>query len=86
MKSWLRPCYRRNADGYSQNTSPFLHHKERQQSQKWASLAAIARYIMIIFSIGYLQIFKTEYFFHKSIAITTNETTNYDVILPSKTC
>jgi len=57
-----------------------------QQSQKWASLAAIARYIMIIFSIGYLQIFKTGYFFHKSIVITTNETTNYDFILPSKTC
>jgi len=51
-----------------------------QQSQKWASLAAIARYIMIIFSIGYLQIFKTGYYFHKSIAITTNETTNYDII------
>ena len=34
-----------------------------QQSQKWASLAAIAKYIMIIFSIGYLQIFKTGYFF-----------------------
>ena len=51
-----------------------------QQSQELASLAAMARYIIIIFSIGYLQSFKTGYFFHKSIAITTNEITNYDFI------
>jgi len=57
-----------------------------QQSQELASLAAMARYIIIIFSIGYLHIFKTGYFFHKSIAITTNETTNYDFILPNKIC
>jgi len=41
---------------------------------------------MVIFFIGYLQVFKSGYFFHKSIAITTNETTSYDFILPSKTC
>jgi len=84
-------CYRCNANGCSQNTSPFLHHKENapcygNSRKKWASLTAIARYIMIIFSIGYLQIFKTGCFFHKSVAITTNETTNDDFILPSKTC
>ena len=55
-----------------------------QQLQEWASLAAMARYIIIICSIGYLQIFRSGYFFHKSIA-TTNETTNYDFSLPSKT-
>jgi len=36
-----------------------------------------------------MQILKTGYFSHfshRSIAITTNETTNYDFILPSKTC
>jgi len=48
-------------------------------AKRCASLAAIARYIMIIFTIGYLQIFKTRYFFHRSIAITTNKTTNYDL-------
>jgi len=57
-----------------------------QQSQKWASLAAIARYIMIIYSIGYLHICKTGYYFHKRIAITTNETTNYDIIFTYKIC
>jgi len=32
------------------------------------------------------KVFKVPgYFFHKSIAITTNKTTNYDFILPSKT-
>jgi len=30
----------------------------RQQSQKCASLAAIARYITIIYTIGYVQVFK----------------------------
>jgi len=84
-------CYRCNANGCSQNTSPFLHLKENapcygNSRKKWASLAAIVRCIMIMLSIHYLQIFKTGYFFHKSIAIKTNETANYDFILPSKTC
>ena len=35
---------------------------------------------------GYLQIFKTGYFFHRSIAITINETTVYDFISPNKSC
>jgi len=35
----------------------------RQQSQKCPSLAVVARYITIIFTIGYLQIFKAGYFF-----------------------
>jgi len=35
----------------------------RQQSQTRACLAAVARYIAIIFSIRYLQIFKAGYFF-----------------------
>jgi len=52
---------------------PFYTTKKGNSRKKWASLASIARYIMIIFSIGYLQIFKTGYFFHKSIAITTNK-------------
>jgi len=61
-------CYRCNANGCSQNTLPFLHHKENapcygNSRKKCASLAAIARYIMIIFTIGHLQIFKTWYFF-----------------------
>jgi len=30
--------------------------------------------------------FQNGVLFHKRIAITTNETTNYDLILPSKTC
>ena len=30
--------------------------------------------------------FQNRVLFHKSIAITTNETTNYDFILPSKAC
>jgi len=56
-------CCRWNANGCSQNTSPFLHHKENapcygNSRKKWALLAAIVRYIMIIFSIGYLQIWK----------------------------
>jgi len=38
------------------------------------------------FTIGYLQIFKQGTSFHRSIAIMTNETTNYNFILPSKTC
>jgi len=38
----------------------------RQQSQICASLSAIARYIMIIFTIGYLQIFKEGYFFSQT--------------------
>jgi len=74
-------CYRCNANRISQSTSPLGNSRKN-----WALLAAIVRYIMMIFSIGYLQIFKTGYFFHKSIAITINETTNHDFILPSKTC
>jgi len=84
-------CYRCNANGCSQNTLPFIHHKENaacygNSRKKYTSLAAIARYIMIMFTTGYLQIFKTGCFFHRSIAIMTNETTNYDFILPNKTC
>jgi len=30
--------------------------------------------------------FQNRYFFHRSIAITTNETTVYDFITPNKTC
>jgi len=41
-----------------------------QQSQKMRFVVS-HRYIMIIFTIGYLQIFKTEYFSQRSIAITT---------------
>ena len=41
-----------------------------QQSQKMRFVGS-HRYIMIIFTIGYLQIFKTEYFSQRSIAITT---------------
>ena len=45
-----------------------LHHKENalcynNGHKKCASLAAIARYIPIIFTIGYLQIFKARYLF-----------------------
>jgi len=74
-------CYRCNVNGCSQNSLPFLNHKEKSprygnSRKKCTSLAAIARYIMIIFTTGYLQVFKTRYFFHRSIAITTNETTN----------
>jgi len=69
-------AYRCNVNGCSQNTLPFLHHKENapcygNSRKKSASLAAVVRYIMIIFTIGYLQIFKIEYFSHRSIAITT---------------
>jgi len=42
-----------------QRKSPML----RKQSQKCALFAAIARYIVIIFTIGYLQIFNAGYFF-----------------------
>jgi len=72
-------------------TRPFLYHKENalcygNSRKKSTSLSAIARYIMIIFTIDYLQILKTGYLLHRSIAITTNETKNYDFILPNKTC
>jgi len=45
-----------------------LHHKENDLCynnghKKYASLAAIARYIPIIFTIGYLQTFKAGYLF-----------------------
>jgi len=58
-------CDRCNANGCSQNTLPCYGNSHK----KCASLAAIAWFIMIIFTIGYLQIFKTGYFFHRSIAI-----------------
>jgi len=68
----------------------FLHHKENAQCygnshKKCASLAAIARYVTIISTIGYLQIFKTGSF-HRRIAMFFNPTINYDFSLPSKTC
>ena len=70
----LLGCYRCNANGCSQNTSPFLHHKENapcygNSRKKRVSLAAIAKYIMIISFIGYLQIFKTGYFFTKVLPL-----------------
>ena len=55
----------------------------RQQSQKCASLAAIARYITIIYTIGKLLMGSS---FQKSIATVCNETANFDFILPSTTC
>ena len=48
-----------------------------------AKVGFVASDFIILFSVSYPQIFKTEHF-HKSIAITTNETTNCDFILPSK--
>jgi len=57
----------------------------RQQSQKCASLEAIARYITIIYSIDQLQIFKTGSSFQRSIAMVVSETANCDLISPSKT-
>jgi len=55
-----------------------------QQSQKCASLAAIARSIKIIYT-GYLQIFKAGYFFSKKRGHGLYETTNYDFVLLNKT-
>jgi len=74
-------CYRCNANGCSQNSSPFLNHKENaprygNSRKKCTSLAPIARYIMIIFTTSYMQVFKAGYFFPRSIAITSNQTTN----------
>ena len=45
-----------------------LHHKENalcynNDHKKWSSLATIASYILISFTIGYLQIFKAGYLF-----------------------
>jgi len=37
----------------------------RQQSQKCASLAAIARFITVIYAVDYLQIFKAGCFFSR---------------------
>jgi len=51
------------------NAIPFLLHKENDpcygNSQKCASLAEIVRYIAIIHTIAYLQIFKAGHFFTK---------------------
>jgi len=52
-------------------TTKKMPHGYGNSRKKSASLAAVVRYIMIIFTIGYLQIFKIEYFSHRSIAITT---------------
>ena len=90
--STLSGFWRCNANVGSRNAftvSTRLHQKENRpcydgSHKKCASLEAIARYITIIFTIGHLQIFKTRYF-HRSIAIVFNETTNYDSILHSKT-
>jgi len=48
-------------------------------NKKCVWLAAIAKYITIIFTIGYLQNFKAGYFF-SSIAIVFNRTKNCDLI------
>jgi len=48
-----------------------------------AKMGFVASHFMILFPISHPQIFKTGYF-HKSIAITTKETTICDFILPSK--
>jgi len=49
-------------------------------------LAAIDRYITIIYTINYLGILKAGYFFTKKHRDGLNETTDYDFILLSKTC
>ena len=66
----LSGCWRCNAIGRSQTALPLLHHKENAPSydnsdKKCASLAAIARYITILYTIGYPQTYKAEYFFLK---------------------
>ena len=48
----------------------------RQQSQKCACLARIARYITIICTMHQLQIFKTGTSFHRSIAMAITKTAN----------
>jgi len=63
-----------------------LHHKENapcynNSHKQCASLAVIARYITIIFTIGYLSRQSTS--FHRKFF---NETTNYEFVLPRKTC
>jgi len=65
------------------STPPRKYPKLWQQSQICASLAAIARYITMIFTIGICRFSKHVTSFHRSIAIATNETTNYDFILHS---
>ena len=55
----------------------------RLQSQKCASLAAIAKYIRIELV---LQIFKAGRFFQRCTVLLFKETINYYVSLSSKTC
>jgi len=50
-------------------TTKQMPHVMATVTKKCVSLAAIAGFIMVILAIGYLQIFKTGYFFHRSIAI-----------------
>ena len=62
-------CWRCSVNGPSQNVLPFPHHKQkwpklRLQSQKnalrWQQNPG-PRYITIIYTVGYMQIFKAEY-------------------------
>jgi len=56
-----------------------------QQSQKCVSLAVIAKYITVIYTIGYLQIFTARVSWQRSIGMVFNGTTNFLLILPRKT-
>jgi len=57
-----------------------------QQSQKMGFVVSHSQVYYDNFLHRLSTDFQNRVLFHKSIAITTNETTNYDFILPSKTC
>jgi len=78
---WFSSCWWCKANGRSQNVvtaTVTKMHFFLSNSQVY--------YSAIMYTIGFLQLFQAGYVFSQKHCHGLNETTNYDFILPSKTC